>query len=60
MKELGIINYGKCISASRPDRIAPGIHWIGGSIDKIGLYPTTQLLHGVPRVFITNEGTRKY
>jgi hypothetical protein len=28
------INYGSCISASRPDHITPGTHWIGGSSDK--------------------------
>jgi hypothetical protein len=38
------MNYGSCISASRPDRITPGTHWIGGSSDKNGVYPTTQLL----------------
>jgi hypothetical protein len=27
---------------SRPDCITPGTHWIGGSNDKNGLYPTTQ------------------
>jgi hypothetical protein len=27
---------------SRPDRIIPGTHWIGGSNDKNGVYPTTQ------------------
>jgi hypothetical protein len=27
---------------SRPDRITPGTHWIGGSNDKNGVYPTTQ------------------
>jgi hypothetical protein len=27
---------------SRPDRITPGIHWIGGSNDENGVYPTTQ------------------
>jgi hypothetical protein len=38
------INYGSCISASHPDRITPGTHSIGGSNDKNGVYPTTQLL----------------
>jgi hypothetical protein len=59
MKELDIINDGNCISASRHDRIIPGNHWIGSSIDKNGVYPTTQLLYGVARVSIKNEGTRK-
>jgi hypothetical protein len=27
---------------SRLDRITPGTHWIGGSNDKNGVYPTTQ------------------
>jgi hypothetical protein len=27
---------------SRPDRITPGTHWIGGSNDENGVYPTTQ------------------
>jgi hypothetical protein len=27
---------------SRPDCITPGIHWIGGSNDENGVYPTTQ------------------
>jgi hypothetical protein len=26
---------------SRPDRITPGTHWIGGSNDKNGVYPVT-------------------
>jgi hypothetical protein len=38
------IDYGSCISASHPDRITPGTHWIGGLGDKNGVYPTTQLL----------------
>jgi hypothetical protein len=27
---------------SHPDRITPGTHWIGGSNDENGVYPTTQ------------------
>jgi hypothetical protein len=27
---------------SRPDHITPGTHWIGGSNDENGVYPTTQ------------------
>jgi hypothetical protein len=27
---------------SRPDRITPGTHWIGGSNHKNGVYPITQ------------------
>jgi hypothetical protein len=27
---------------SRPDSITSGTHWIGGSNDKNGVYPTTQ------------------
>jgi hypothetical protein len=43
------INYGSCISALRPDRIAPGkratgTHWIGGWSDNNGVYPTSELL----------------
>jgi Fe-S cluster assembly iron-binding protein IscA len=53
------INYGISIAASRPDRITHGIHLIGGSNDKNGVYFTTQLLHGVARVSIKNEGTRE-
>jgi hypothetical protein len=52
LKERYIINYGVCISASRPDRIKTGTLWIGLSNDKNGVYPTTQLLHGVARVYI--------
>jgi nitrous oxidase accessory protein NosD len=52
MKELDIINYGNCISASRPDCITTGTVWIGRSNDKNGVYPTTQLLNGVARVSI--------
>jgi hypothetical protein len=52
MKEIDIINYGTCISASRPDRITHGTIWIGRSNDKNGVYLTTQLLHGVARVYI--------
>jgi hypothetical protein len=57
MKELEIINYANCISASRPDRIIPGTLWIGRSNDKHGLYMTTQLLNGVGRVYIKSEGS---
>jgi hypothetical protein len=39
MKEHGIIKYGNCYSATRPDRITPGTLWIGGSNDKNGVYP---------------------
>jgi hypothetical protein len=53
------INYGNCISASRPDRITPGTHWIGRSNNKIGVYPTTKLLPVVARVSIKNEGNRE-
>jgi hypothetical protein len=60
MKELDIINYGNCISASRPDSITTGTLWIGLSNDKNGVYPTTQLLNGVARVSIKHEGTRHY
>jgi hypothetical protein len=43
------INYGSCISASRPDRITPGernpgTHWIGGWSDKNVVYTISQLL----------------
>jgi hypothetical protein len=54
------INYGNCISASRPDRIKPGTLWIGRSNDKNGVYHTTHILNGVARVSINNEGTRNY
>jgi hypothetical protein len=53
------IVYVICIPSSRPDRITPGTHWIGFSNDKIGVYPTTQILNGVVRVSIINEGIRK-
>jgi hypothetical protein len=53
------INYGKCIAASRPDPITPDTLWIGGSNDKNGEYTTTNLLNGVARVSIKNEGTRE-
>jgi hypothetical protein len=58
IKELDIINYGNCISASRPDRITPGTLWRRRSNDKNGVYPTTQLLPGVARLSIKNEGTQ--
>jgi hypothetical protein len=45
-------NYGNSITASRPDSITPGTLWIGGSNDKNGVYPTTQLLNGDARVSI--------
>jgi hypothetical protein len=54
------INYGNCISASRPDRITAGTHCIGSSKDKNGVYPTTQLLNGVAFVSIKNELTREF
>jgi hypothetical protein len=60
MKELDIINYGNCISASRPDRITTATVWNGRSNEKNGVYPITQLLTGVARVSIKNEGTRHY
>jgi hypothetical protein len=60
MKELDIINYGNCISASRPDRISTATVWIGRSNDKNGVYLTTQILNGVARVSIKNEGARHY
>jgi hypothetical protein len=53
------INYGNCIAASRPDRITSGTHWILGSNDKNGVYPSKQLIKGVALVSIKNEGTRK-
>jgi hypothetical protein len=53
------INYGNCISSSRPDRITLGTLWIGRSKDKNGMYLTTKLLPGVSRISIKNEGTRK-
>jgi hypothetical protein len=53
------INYGNCITASRPDRISPGTHWIGRSNAKNGVYPTTQLLLCVARVSIINEKLEK-
>jgi hypothetical protein len=59
MKELDIINYGNCISTSRPDSITTGTVWIGRSNDKNGVYPTTQLLNGVARVSIKNVETRE-
>jgi hypothetical protein len=52
MKELDIINYGNCISASRPDCITTVTLWIGRSNDKNGMYPTTKLLKGVDWVSI--------
>jgi hypothetical protein len=48
------INYGNCIAAKRPGRITPNSLWIGDWNDKNGVYPTTQLLKGVARVFIKN------
>jgi hypothetical protein len=59
MKELDIINYGNCISSSRPDSITPGTHWKGGLNDENGVYQTTQLLHGVARVSIKRKELEK-
>jgi hypothetical protein len=53
------INYGNHIPDSSPDRNTPGTHWIGGLNDKNGVYPTTELLNGVARVSIKNEGNRE-
>jgi hypothetical protein len=53
------INYGNCNAASRPDRITAGTHFIGGSNDKNGMYPSTQLLNGVALVSIKNNETRE-
>jgi hypothetical protein len=53
----GEINYLNCIAASRPDRISPCTIWIVLSNDKHGVYRTTQLLNGVARVSLKNEGT---
>jgi hypothetical protein len=53
------IIYGNCIAVSRPDRTTPISHWILGSNDKNGAYPTTQLLNGVALVSIKNEVTRE-
>jgi hypothetical protein len=53
------INYGKCIAASRTDRITPGTHWRGRSNVKNGVYPTSQLLNGVAQISINNEGNRE-
>jgi hypothetical protein len=52
MNGLDIINYGNCIATLRPDRTIPGIHWIGFSNHKNGVYSTTHFLHGVPRISI--------
>jgi hypothetical protein len=49
------INYGNCIAASRPDRITPGIIWIGGANDKNDEYPTTKLLPSLQWVSIKYE-----
>jgi hypothetical protein len=46
------MNYGNSIAASRPDRITPGSLWIGGSKEKNGVYPTTQLLGSFDMVSI--------
>jgi hypothetical protein len=54
---IRLINFGNSIAASRLDRIIVGPHWIGGSIDKNGVYPTTQLLNGFARFSIEYEGT---
>jgi hypothetical protein len=53
------INYGNSVAASRPDRITPGTHCIGGSNDKNGVYFTTQLLNCVAQDSIKNKGTRE-
>jgi hypothetical protein len=51
-EEVREINYGKCISASRPDSITPGTYWIRGSKDKNGVNPTTLFINGVVLVSI--------
>jgi hypothetical protein len=55
----GEINYRNCIAASRLDRITAGTHCIGGSNDKNGVYPTTQLLKGDAFFSIKIEGNRE-
>jgi hypothetical protein len=57
MKGSREINYLNCFAASRPDRITAGILWIGRSNDKNGVYPTTELLKFVGRVYIKYEVT---
>jgi hypothetical protein len=59
MKELDIINYGRCISASRPDSITTGTVWLGRSNDKNVVYPTTELLPGVARFCIEMKELEK-
>jgi hypothetical protein len=51
--------YGNSISASRPDRITSGTHWIGDSIDNNGKYPTTELLTSVDGVSIKMKEIEK-
>jgi hypothetical protein len=53
------INCGNGFASSRPDRITPGTLWIRASNDKNVVYPTAQLLPGVSRVSIKNEGIRE-
>jgi hypothetical protein len=53
------INYGKCVAASRLEHITPGTHFIGGSNEMNGVYPTKELLNGFARVSIKNEGNRE-
>jgi hypothetical protein len=53
------INYGNCIAASHPDRITADTLWLGGSIDKNGLYTTTKLLPCFALVSVKYEGIRK-
>jgi hypothetical protein len=60
MKKLDIINYGNCISGSRPDRITPGTLWIGRSNDKNGVYPSKHLLQGVVSFSIKMKELKKF
>jgi hypothetical protein len=48
-------NYENCIADSRPDRITPVSHCIGGSNDVNSVYTTTHLLKAVALFCIKNE-----
>jgi hypothetical protein len=42
-----------------PTALPPGTQWTGDSNVKNGVYPTSQLLSGVARISINNEGNRE-
>jgi hypothetical protein len=59
MKEIEKVIMEIVSQLHAPTALPPGTRWIGGSNDKDGVYLTTNLLNGVFRVSIKNEGSRE-